>query len=927
MGFRQGEMFMASGDHALKVEFIKANPVNPIEESRSPEPKKDKQAARPLGKVTYRDLWDGVTLAYEQDNSGGVKSTFQVKRTGSLNPVDNIRLRYNVPLKLDERGGLILSFPTGQMRESKPEAWQEVEGEQVPVEVGYQIKNEREVGVTSGSYDPKYPLVIVPILSWNTFLGGSSGDYAFCIAVDPSGNINIAGQSFSTWGSPVRSFTGSKIDAFVARLDRNGSLQWHTFLGGSEDDTGNAIALDTNGNIYVTGWSLATWGSPVLSFTEGNADAFTAKLDSAGALLWDTFLGGSGGDGGYSVAVDTSGNVYVGGSSDITWGSPHLPFSEGNVDAFVARLDKDGALQWNTFLGGSDYDSAWAIAVDPKGQVYVAGMSNATWGSPVQPFNGAHDAFVAKINWSGALRWNTFLGGSENDAPNAIAADSNGNVYITGYSYSTWGSPIRPFGGGSVDAFVAKLDTYGSLQWNTFMGGPGGEIGYATALDAIGNVYVAGWSDATWGSPARPYTAGDDAFAAMLNGGNGALQWNTFLGGSGYDEGYGIAVDTGGYVFVAGSATMTWGSPVRPYTAGADAFVAKISDSPSKDDFVGAWPGQGIYYRNSGTGQWVLLETSPSSQITVGDLDGDGIDDLIGIFPNDPGVWAKRSSTNTWLRLDAQTPNWIAVGDMNGDGRVDFLGAWNNGVYYRNSITASWVLMETSAARQVAAGDLDGDGKTDLIGIFPTDPGVWTKKSSTNLWLRLDSLTPSWIAVGDMNGDGRPDLLGTWPGSGVYYRDSATGTWVLLEPSIASQVVAGDLDGDGKKDLIGVFPNDPGVWTKRSSTLTWLRLDALTPSWIAAGRMRAAGASAGPEMSFRAPSGGLGLMLKNNFEDLSMFGPSGRNFTFTVEKNARIRFDESAQRSINPGPGELGFRPIKDEKRPDKKESKATLDK
>jgi hypothetical protein len=170
----------------------------------------------------------------------------------------------------------------------------------------------------------------------------------------------------------------------------------------------------------------------------------------------------------------------------------------------------------------------------------------------------------------------------------------------------------------------------------------------------------------------------------------------------------------------------------------------------------------------------------------------------------------------------------------------------------------------------------------------------------------------------------KDDFVGAWPGQGVYYRNSDTGRWVLLETSVASQVVAGDLDGDGKKDLIGVFPNDPGVWTKRSSTNTWLRLDAMTPYWIAAGRMRAAGAPVGGEMSFRAPSSAFGLMLKNNFEDLSMFGPHGRNFTFTIEKNARygIRLDESAQRSINPGPGELGFRPIKDESAPAQKEKK-----
>jgi len=356
----------------------------------------------------------------------------------------------------------------------------------------------------------------------------------------------------------------------------------------------------------------------------------------------------------------------------------------------------------------------------------------------------------------------------------------------------------------------------------------------------------------------------------------------------------------------------------------SDSVFTIMTAAIDKDDFVGAWLGQGVYFRNSNTGSWVLLEPSTASQIAVGDLDDDGIDDLIGIFPNDPGVWTKKSSTNTWLRIDSVTPYWIAVGDMNGDGRVDFVGAWNNGVYYRNSVTGSWVLLETSLASQIAVGDLDGDGKGDLIGIFPNDPGVWTKRSSTQTWLRLDSLSPSWIAVGDLSGDGKPDLLGTWPGSGVYYKDSTTGHWILLETSVASQVVAGDLDGDRKKDLIGVFPNDPGVWTKRSSTLTWLRLDEMTPSWIAAGRMRAAGAAVGPEMSFRAPSSAFGLQLRNNFEDLSMYGPHGRNFNYTVERNAQygIKLDESAQRLINPGPGELGFKPIKDERASPKRDKR-----
>jgi photosystem II stability/assembly factor-like uncharacterized protein len=335
------------------------------------------------------------------------------------------------------------------------------------------------------------------------------------------------------------------------------------------------------------------------------------------------------------------------------------------------------------------------------------------------------------------------------------------------------------------------------------------------------------------------------------------------------------------------------------------------------DDFVGAWPGVGVCYRNSDSGRWIYLETSSPSQIAAGDLDGDNIDDLIGVFPSDPGVWAKKSTTHSWVKLDSQTPNWIAVGDMNGDGRPDFVGAWNNGVFYKDSASGSWVLMEVSAANQIAAGDLDGDGKADLIGIFPSDPGVWMKKSSTQSWVRLDSLTPAWITVGDMNGDGRPDLMGTWPGSGVYYKNSATGTWTLLETSVASQVVAGDLDGDGRKDLIGVFPTDPGVWTKKSSTQTWQRLDAQTPSWIAAGKMRAAGMMAGLETNVRMPSGTpVGdFIRKGRFEDLSATGPSGRYFKYAVEKNTRIggEIDQEAQRRMTPGPGELGFKPTKDE--------------
>ena len=166
-------------------------------------------------------------------------------------------------------------------------------------------------------------------------------------------------------------------------------------------------------------------------------------------LVWNTFLGGglfTTNDDGRAIAVDASGNVYVGGHSSRSWGSPLRPYL-GNTDAFVAKLDASGALVWNTFLGGSGADEGRGIAVDASGNVYVGGYSNATWGSPVQAHSGDGDAFAAKLDASGALVWNTFLGSSGDDWGLAIAVDASGNVYVGGYSFATWGIPLRPHSG------------------------------------------------------------------------------------------------------------------------------------------------------------------------------------------------------------------------------------------------------------------------------------------------------------------------------------------------------------------------------------------------------------------------------------------------------------------------------------------------
>ncbi len=299
-------------------------------------------------------------------------------------------------------------------------------------------------------------------------------------------------------------------------------------------------------------------------------------------------MGSSYSDGGNAIAVDGSGNVYVAGSSAATWGSPvNAHVSNDYSDAFAAKLDSSGSLQWNTFMGAAGQDLGSAIAVDGSGNVYVAGSSDATWGTPVNngPKAGSwkYDAFAAKLDSSGSLKWNTFMGAHKgtyrDDYGFAIAVDGSGNVYVAGDSSKTWGSPVNAHEGGLGDAFAAMLNSSGYLQWNTFMGSSSYDTGDAIAVDGSGNVYVAGTSSATWGSPENDHTGTVDAFAAKLDSSSGYLQWNTFMeaSGSGYHRSAAIAVDGSENVYVAGTINATLGTlPVNEYDWDYDAFAAKI---------------------------------------------------------------------------------------------------------------------------------------------------------------------------------------------------------------------------------------------------------------------------------------------------------------------------------------------------------------
>jgi uncharacterized repeat protein (TIGR01451 family) len=487
-----------------------------------------------------------------------------------------------------------------------------------------------------------------PALTWNTFLGSKAQDDGSAIAVDGSGNVYVTGRSFATWGAPVcphlRKESG---DPFVAKLSSDGALIWNTFLGSINGSMGYGIAVDGSGNVYVAGNSFEGAGN------------FVAKLSSAGTLIWNWNTSLSGYING--IAVDGSGNVYVTGYSSSTWGTPVRAYS-GDWDAFAAKLSSEGTLIWNTFLGGNHGiprwkypgdDSGESIAVDGSGNVYVAGYSSSTWGTPVRAHSGhGYCTFAAKLSNDGTLIWNTFLGSAEG---RGIAVDGSGNVYVTGYSSSTWGTPVRAYSGDE-DAFAARLSSEGTLIWNTFLGSNREDWGNAIAVDGSGNVYVGGYSYRTWGSPERPYSASEwspNNFAARLSS-EGTLIWNTFLGSEVFGGRSGIAVDGSGSVYVVGQSERTWGSPVRAYSGGWDAFVWK-------EDYISInnhHPNANISSPVTGKSYYALANLS----ILVDATDEDGSIDKVEIYANDNliGTVTNRPYSFKWSKVPSGNYTLIA---------------------------------------------------------------------------------------------------------------------------------------------------------------------------------------------------------------------------------------------------------------------------
>jgi Beta-propeller repeat len=501
-------------------------------------------------RLVYRDLWPGTDLRF--DGRGGTLR-YELRLTPGTDP-SRIRMAYRgaESLSLDRGGNLVIDTPAGAVTDSHPIAYQVVGGRRIPVMSAYTVAG-RRFGFVLGPYDHTRPLVIDPEVVYSTFLGGAAMDQGKAVAVDASGNAYVAG------------------------------------LTASADFPASTGAYDLSRG--------------------GFEDAFVTKLNADGsAVVYSTYLGGSGADEAYGLALDPSGDAYVTGLT----GSADFPTTSGAVqsalhgpvDAFVTKLNPDGSgVLYSTLLGGTGVDFANAIAVDSAGSAYLAGDSRSdnfptTVGSYDTSYaDGFDDAFAAKLNRDGsALVYSTYLGGSFGDDALGVALDAGGNAYVTGFTtsedYPVTDGVYDPFFNGRADAFVTKLNAAGSDPvYSTFLGGSMRDDGFGISVDGSGSAYVTGDSGsgdfpATAGSSDTSLNGGTDAFVAKLDAAGSDVVYSTYVGGISNDQGQGLAVQSDGTVFVTGTTS----SPDYPSTAdaydgslggGSDAFVTEVDAAGS----------------------------------------------------------------------------------------------------------------------------------------------------------------------------------------------------------------------------------------------------------------------------------------------------------------------------------------------------------
>jgi hypothetical protein len=644
LALTRGDAVLAVGGATVRMRAVGANPA-PAVAPQAPLPGRvsyliGRDATRwrtgipTYARVLYRDVYPAIDLVYH-GSQGELEYDFVV--APGADPA-TIRLAFDgvEGLALDGDGALRLTTPAGAVRLPKPTIYQERDGARQEVAGGYVVQGTM-VAFWTAPYDRTRPLVIDPVISWSSYLGGTGSDGAGAIAVDAAGDVYVTGGTLGGSNHPTFPPSANDFpttpgtvqptmpacgpypflscgDVFVAKLAGDGSgILWATYLGGADVDAGLGIAVDAAGQVYVTGSTESgriSDGSGDFPTTPaafrptrpfggcghgGCTDGFIAKLSPDGrTLVYASYLGGGNVGNSYAaaIAVDGAENAYVTGFFSAPSALTQYHFgavASYSTGAFVMKFDPAGALVYSADFGSG---AGNGIAVDAAGHAYITGLAAAGFPTvrALQPSpGGSADAFVAKVAPDGsALVYSTFLGGSAHDEGAGIVVDGSGQVYVAGSTGSA-DFPTTPgalTAGAVGGAFVTKLDASATaLVYSAVIAD-----GRATALavDASGSAYVTG--NAGPGFPTvdavQDTAAGEgDAFVAKLSASGAALVYSTYLGGSGREFAGGIALGAAGTAYVAGETRSANFPAVQPFQAGlrgvSDAFVAVLVEASS----------------------------------------------------------------------------------------------------------------------------------------------------------------------------------------------------------------------------------------------------------------------------------------------------------------------------------------------------------
>lgn len=778
---------------------------------RGPNPARWRTDLPLYGEIRYTGVWPGVEVSYKAEQSR-VAAEYLVFPGAS---VDEIRLRFDGETVIENDGTLRLKTRSGDFVENKPELFQSIDDRRIEIAGAYRRFPNGAIGFRTGNYDHSRPLLIDPTIVVSGFFGGSTQESITAVATNYYSNIIVAGWTSST-DLPVspgpQLGNGGGVDAFVASFSPNGgTLNYCTYLGGSGDDRAFGLAVDMAQNTYITGWTQSS-NFPVVggvqNHLKGARNAFVAKLNQMGnALIFSTYLGGSGADSGNAIAVDAYGHVAIAGDTT----SSNLPVTGGafqraiggGQDAFVAKLGSAGnSLTFLSYLGGSAIDHASSVAMDLTGTVYVGGYTYSTNFPVVAAYQpqpgGGQDAFVARLSANGStMIFSTYFGGhgGSTGAPeevNGAAVDLYGNLVVAGTTSSAnfpvTAGAFQTIFGGETDGFVARFNPTGLLLESTYLGGTLADAINAVALDFHGYAYVTGYT-ISGNFPVKNPIQGarngpENAFVAKLNGNFSGLIFSSYLGGSGSDAGNAIAVDFQTSILIGGQTSSfdfpTAGSMPSSQPAQLASFVTKIAPNYYLANTMPYGPQQ-LIVTDPWHVSWYTRATlfgNAADIPIVGDWTGTGVP-RIGVFRN--GTWYLDINGDGYYDSgDAaisfgQAGDIPVVGDWAGTGRIA-LGLYRQGTF----------ILDLS-------GHLTGvpTGQTDATFSF----GLATDIPVANDW----------------NGSGTAKVgvfrNGSWL---VDYNGTHTISRTYTYGQAGDVPVIGDWDSSGKSNKIGVFRS--GLW-------------------------------------------------------------------------------------------------------------------